>query len=144
MNITLGRGVDRLLFGFTEAQARELLGVEDKSYITGLGCLRLQFNTAMLELSFEPVNNNRLGWIEVHNPLATLFGHQLIKKTKQTVLATLISELGQPSEYEDYGDFDTAFNEDKWLELHFQFGHLQNINIGVCYGENEQPLWPNA
>jgi hypothetical protein len=38
MEILLGTGIGKLLFGFTEAEAVETLGVADKSFKTDLGC----------------------------------------------------------------------------------------------------------
>lgn len=143
MEIVIGTGVGELIFGFTEARATEILGLADKRYETDSGCLRLQFNHAVLELSFEPDNDGLLGWIEVHNPNAKLFGHPLVGESRQTVIDFIGAELGQPSEYEDYGSFDIAFYEDQWLELHFKFGQLTNLNLGVLYGVDDEPIWPN-
>jgi hypothetical protein len=143
MEIQIGIGIGDILFGFTEGRVKEILGSEDKLYKTEFGCRRFQFNNKMLELSFEPDNDGLLGWIEVHNPEAILFGHKLLCQSKQKVLEILVTELGQPSEYNDYGSFDTAFYEEQWLELHFQFGRLTNLNIGVLYGKDDEPLWPN-
>ncbi len=144
MEVTLGAGVGNLRFGLSEAKVKELLGLEDKLYETDFGCRRLQFNSVKLELSFEPDNENRLGWIEVYNPVATLFGCKCIGQSRETVLELLASELGQPSEFEDYGSFDTAFYDDQWLELQFKFGQLVNLNIGVLYGKDNQPVWPTS
>jgi hypothetical protein len=144
MEIVIGTGIGNLLFGFTESKVREILGWEDKSYETDSGCRRFQFYDEMLELSFEPDNDGLLGWVEVYNPEAMLLGHKLLWQSKQSVLELLETELGQPSECEDYGSFDTAFYEEQWLELHFKFGRLTNLNIGVLYGKDNEPLWPTA
>jgi hypothetical protein len=142
MEIAIGIGIGELLFGFTESKVKEILGLEDKLYLTDLGCRRLQFYNEMLELSFEPDNDGLLGWIEVHNPEAILFKQKLLGQTKDKVLELLVAKLGQPSGYDDYGSFDTAFYEEQWLELHFHFGRLTNLNIGVLYGEDNEILWP--
>jgi hypothetical protein len=142
MEIVIGAGVGELLFGVTEAKAKEIFGLGDKLYETDSGCRRLQFNEAMLELSFEPDNDGLLGWVEVHNPKAKLFGHLLVGESRQAVLDLLKADLGQPSEYADYGSFDTVFYEEQWLELHFKFGRLTNLNLGVLYSEDDEPMWP--
>ncbi|MDJ1184343.1 hypothetical protein [Roseofilum casamattae] len=147
MEIILGVGIAKLrstelLFGLTEAQAREILGPPDKSYTTEFGCQRLQFNEVMLKLSFEPDNDNLLGWIEVHNLQAILFGKKIVGQPKKAVLEIAAKELGQPSEFEDYGSFESAFYEEQWLELHFEFGRLTNLNFGVLYSEENRALWP--
>ena len=144
MEISLGVGVGELLFGLTEARVRAILGEEDKLDETDFGCRRLQFHELMLELSFEPDNDGLLGWIEVHNPNATLYGHKLIGQPRLQVLSLLAEKLDPPQlpEFEDYGSFDTAFYEGQWLELQFKFGRLSNLNFGVCYGADDEPLWP--
>jgi hypothetical protein len=129
MKISIGIGIGDVLFGLTESKVKEILGLEDKSYETDSGCRRLQFYDKRLELSFEPENDGLLGWIEVYDPEATLFGYKLLGQSKQKVLELLATELGKP-EFEDYGSFETAFYKDQWLELHFQFGRLTNLNIG--------------
>jgi hypothetical protein len=130
MKISIGIGIGDVLFGLTESKVKEILGLEDKSYETDSGCRRLQFYDKRLELSFEPENDGLLGWIEVYNPEAMLFGYKLLGQSKQKVLELLATELGQPSEFEDYGSFETALYKEQWLELHFQFGRLTNLNIG--------------
>jgi hypothetical protein len=142
MEVKIGKGVGELLFGFSEARVREILGLEDKAFETELGCRRLQFNNEKLELSFEPNKHGLLGWIEVYNPDAILFGYKLIGESREKVLEILALELGQPSECEDYGSFDTVFFDEYCLECQFEFGQLKNLNIGVLYSENDEPLWP--
>lgn len=144
MEIVIGTGIGNLLFGFTESQVKEILGLEDKLYETDSGRRVFQFYDEMLALSFEPDNDGLLGWIEVYNREATLFGHKLLWQPKQKVLELLSTELGQPSECEDYGSFDTVFYAEQWLDLHFMFGQLTNLNIGVLYGKDNEPLWPTA
>jgi hypothetical protein len=143
MEIKIGIGVDELIFGLTESQVEEILGLANKIYTTDGGCRRLQFFDRMLELSFEPDNDGLLGWIEVHNPDATLFGHKLLSQPRERVLEVIVSKLGQPSECEDYASFDTVFYEEHWLEFHFNFGRLTHINFGVLYGKDDETLWPN-
>ncbi|NET10888.1 MAG: hypothetical protein F6K09_32975 [Merismopedia sp. SIO2A8] len=63
MDIKIGVGVGKLVLGLTESQVQAILGLEDRSYITGSGCQRVQFDDVMLECSFEPENENLLGWI---------------------------------------------------------------------------------
>lgn len=145
MKITLGAGIDDLLFGCTEDQAREILGCqEDKSYFSDSECHRLQFYDLRLELSFEPENDDRLGWIEIHHPQVLLFGHQLIGQRQQKVLEIVAEELGAFSEHHDYGSFESFDYDDQWLELQFKFGRLKCINFGVLYDENDEPFWPQV
>ncbi|WP_428241542.1 hypothetical protein [Gynuella sp.] len=142
MNIKLGEGVGPVQFGVTKAKTIELLGAPDKVYETDSDCERLQFNDIMLELSFEPENENLLGWIEVHNSNAELFGLKLLGKTKEDVLMLLAGHLNYAPETEDYGSMESLSYDNHWLELQFEFNRLKCINFGVLYDESDAPIWP--
>ncbi len=142
MNLTIGKGLDSLKFGVTEKEATGLLGAADKTYLTDSGCKRVQYNDAQIELSFEPENDNRFGWVEVYNPDVILLGEKLIGKNEKVVIEFLSSALGTVPEVEDYGSFVSVTYEAEWLELQFEFGRLRSINLGVLYGNDDAPAWP--
>ncbi|WP_010605283.1 hypothetical protein [Pseudoalteromonas maricaloris] len=142
MEITLGYGIDSILFGLTEQQVIAALGKPDKTFFTDEENKRLQFNELLLELSFESENAHRLGWIEVHNKNVTIFGHQLIGKAMAEVVSILRAELDTEPTIDDYGSFISVTFEKEWLELQFSFNKLTNINFGVLYGKNDEPEWP--
>jgi hypothetical protein len=129
-----------LVLKYREAIA--LLGKPDKTYTTDEGCKRLQFNLLRLELSFESENGNRLGWIEIHNPGMSLGGRRLIGRSQQEVLGFVTELLGEQPELEDYCSFLSVSYDEHWVELQFQFGCLDCINLGVLYDESENPKWP--
>ncbi|MGH1403713.1 MAG: hypothetical protein ACRBDL_05675 [Alphaproteobacteria bacterium] len=143
MKILLGKGVDQILFGFTEKKAIEHLGKPDSTYETDDENKRIQYNNKRLELTFEPENDNLLGWIEVHNPEADLFGKKVIGLPRQDVLDFLKQHIGEPTETEDYGSFISTHYADHWLELQFKFDRLQNVNFGSLYDVSGDPIWPD-
>ena len=142
MNIKLGEGIGPVQFGITKSKTIELLGVPDKVYETDSKCERFQFNDILLELSFEPDNENLLGWIEVHNPDAELFGLRLFGKTKEEVSALLTEQLKYAPETDDYGSMVSLSYDNHWLELQFEFDRLKCINFGVLYDNSDSPIWP--
>ena len=144
MEVLPSIGISIIDFGVTKKEAINLLGSPDKVYTTDGGCKRLQFNKLQIELSFEPDNNNLLGWLEVHDSNATLFGKKLIGKEQNEVLIFVTDKLNEKPEIEDYGSFISATYETEWVELQFEFGTLKNINIGVKYNDNDTPQWPNT
>lgn len=144
MEVIPGIGTDKIRFGITESEAIDVLGSPDKTYITDEGCKRLQFNLLRIELSFEPENENRLGWIEVHNPELLLGGRKLIGTQQQEVLNFVSELLNESPEIEDYGSFLSVSYDEHWVELQFQFGCLDCINVGVSYDESENPKWPSS
>ncbi len=142
MEITLGKGLDNIVFGKSKEDIIDMLGWPDKSYETDMGSTRLQFNDLKIELSFEPENSNKFGWLEIHNSNAKLFGKNLIGCQLKDVLAFIDSKLNEQPQIEDYGSFISYAYNTQWLELQFQFNVLTNILIGVLYGDNDEPIWP--
>ena len=142
MEIKLGEGIGPIQFGITKSKTIEILGEPDKAFETDEDCERLQFNDELIELSFEPDNDGLLGWIEVHNPDAELFGMKLLGKNKSDVLALLNAHLDYSPETDDYGSMESLSYDDHWLELQFEFNRLNCINFGVMYDESESPIWP--
>jgi len=136
MEVLPSIGINIINFGATEKEAINLLGSPDKVYTTDSDCKRLQFNKQQIELSFEPDNNNLLGWIEVHNSNATLFGKNLIGKEQNEVLKFVTDKLNEKPKIKDY--------DSDWVELQFEFGTLKSINLGVKYNDNDTPQWPNT
>ncbi len=142
MIIYPGIGLDFIKFGLSESEAIKLLGKPDKSYFLESESHRLQYNTHQIELSFEPDNDNLLGWIEVHNHKALLFGSKLFNLEKEEIAKFLSKHIDEEPEIDDYGSFVSLTYDILWLELQFQFNKLQNINFGVLYNESDKPLWP--
>jgi hypothetical protein len=144
LKITLGCGIELVSFGATENEVKSLLGEPDKVYFTDSDCKRLQYNDLLIELSLEPDNENRLGWLEIHNPDAELFGSRLIGKSFAEIEAFLKSKLEGTPTIDDYGSSISVNYDDQWLELQFEFDRLTNINFGVLYSDNDIVLWPTT
>ena len=127
----------------SEDRCKEVLGEPDKRYLTDKNCKRLQFNSSMLELSFEPSNELRLGWIEVRSSVARLNGTEIIGMSQQEACDIANYLFGEKPISEDYGSFISTTYEDHWVELQFEFGLLRSINLGVLFDENDDPVWPD-
>jgi len=139
-----GVGTDLVQFGVTESEACVLLGSPDKVYTTDGNNKRLQFNETRLELSFEPDNDERLGWIEVHNPNAKLYEMNVIGMKQDAIIELVTNSLNEKPIFDDYDSFISVSYDNNWIELQFEFGCLRNINLGVLYDESENPIWPNT
>ena len=144
MEIILRTGIGSIRFGASESEALEILGDPDKTYFTESECKRVQFNSHLLELSFEPENENRLGWVEVHNPNATIFKSKIIGLEQHLVVSLVSSHVNEVPDIEDYGSFISYFYTGNMLELQFEFGILKCINFGVPYNAENLPEWPNT
>ena len=142
MEIKLGEGIGPVQFGITKSEAIKILGEPNKVFETDEDCQRFQFDENLVELLFESENDGLLGWIEVHNPNAELFGMKLLGKKKLDVTAFLNGHLGYSPETDDYGSMESLSYDDHWLELQFEFNRLNCINFGVLYDKSESPIWP--
>ncbi len=144
MEIRPGKSVGQLLFGLTEPELVCVLGPPDKRYRTDSNALRLQYFGSRTEFSIEPDNGDRFGWVEVHSPDATLFGHRVVGEPIASVLALVSAVLGEEPEHDDYGSLETFFYPRNWVELQVEFGRVVSVNCGVLYDEADEPLWPAA
>lgn len=144
MKIVLGSGVDNILLGRTEHQIIQQLGEPDKIWLTDFGDRELMYFERQLILKIESENNNRLGWIEVRNRSATLWGYRLWEIPKEELLARFVSKLGEKYEFEDYGSLECYSFNKNWVELQYELNQLACCNFGVLYGEADQALWPSV
>jgi hypothetical protein len=141
MEILLAKGLDNIRFGLTEVEVTRQWGEPDKAYLLDES-KRLQFFELQVEFSFEFEHENRLGWIEVHNPEATLFGQKLIGVRREKVLSIISSHITDEPEIDDYGHSESYFYENCWLELQFEFDRLRAINFGFLWRDDDTSDWP--
>ena len=141
MEVLIGKGTSLVPFGITEKQAIKLLGEPQKFFYTDGDSKRLQYYEHLIELSFEPDNDNRLGWIEVHNPSALFGGEKIVGRPQKWVLDYVSSQCNEIAEIEDYGSMLSASFDKSWVEVQFEFGKCCCINLGVLYDENDAPIW---
>lgn len=142
MEIFPGIGVAELRFGMTKSETFERLGFPNKSYLTDSNAREVQYFTLRLVLKFEPGNDGRLGWIEVHNRDALVFGVSPWGMPQPQIIDLFASALGEPPDLEDYSSFESVTFAESWVELQFQFGALSCINIGARYDDDDNPIWP--
>jgi hypothetical protein len=142
MNIQLGRGVDDILFGLTEAAILTMLGKPDKIDVSDSDNRRLMYYDLKLVLQIEPMNYDRLGWIRVHNKQATWNSINPWIMKCEVLLEMLSQFLGEEYEQEDYGHMESFSFYQNWVELQYELGELTAFNIGVLYGDDDEPIWP--
>jgi len=143
MEICLGEGIGKLLFGMTEDEISSILGLPNKSYTDDYGDRFIQYFDAQLILKLESEFHYRLGWIEAHNSNATLFGRSLLGCRKQEVIEFISQKLNSEIEIEDLGSFESYTFTEVWLELQFELDRLICISFGVLFDDNDQPLYPD-
>lgn len=145
MQIEIGRGLGKILFGMTEQEIYQVLGKPDKIYIEededGKD-LDLQYFQHQIVLKIESDNDQRLGWIEVHNKNIHFPWCNPWVLDRIELLINMTEMLGEECILEDYGHMECYFFEENWVELQFCLGELKCINLGVFYGDNDVTLWP--
>lgn len=142
MLIQLDRGVDDITFGMSEPEIVKLLGEPSKVYFDVNESRNLAYHKLKLVLKVEP--DGRLGWIEVHNKEAVWDGINPWSTNQETLLKRLSECLSEPYELDDYGSMESYCFREGWVELQYEVGELATFNFGVRYGENDEPMWPNA
>ncbi|HEX4608308.1 MAG TPA: hypothetical protein VH092_08890 [Urbifossiella sp.] len=143
MEIRPGWGVGPLPFGVTEATVVAALGPPDKRYTTDSGVRRFQFFGPRLELAFEPENGDRFGWAEVHDPGAVLRGRRVVGEPAADVVEWIAATLGERPEHSEVGGSESYFFPRGWVDLWVGFGRVVSVNLGVMYGEDDEPVWPS-
>ena len=143
MEVRIGLGLDRFVFGQTQSEIISALGPADKQYATDSGRICLQYFDLRVEFSFSPEEENRLGWIEVYNPAATLFGHLVVGEQVARITKLTAEALGEEPEHKDFGSLETFFFPKAWLELQVTFGRVVCVSLGVVYDERDEPIWPD-
>jgi hypothetical protein len=143
MQIQIGKGIDNILFGMNEDELINLLGTPDKIVVDDdQESKDLYYYNLKLGLKIEPLNDNRLGWIEILNKGASWGNINPWELDREVLLELLSKSLGETFELDDYGRMESYSFNKNWVELQYQFGELSSFNFGVLYGEDDEPLWP--
>jgi len=142
VHIELTRGIDGLLFGMSEHEVVAVLGSPDKVVVTESENRDLCYYKLRLILKIEPSNGGRLGWISVRNRSSRLSGLDPWSLERNALLQHLEGELRESIEFEDYGEMESFFFRQSWVELQYELGELAAINFGVPYHYDDEPRWP--
>lgn len=142
MNICLSTGLDNLVFGMIESEVISTLGEPNKIVVSTFGNRELLYYKFKLALKIEPENDDRLGWIGVHNRDARWNSHKIWNIDKEQLLSLLAAELEEGYTFDDYGNMESFSFKESWVELQYEFGELYSFNFGVRYDGNNLPIWP--
>jgi hypothetical protein len=143
MQIQIGKGIDSIQFGMDEDELINLLGTPDKIVVADdQESKDLYYYNLKLGLKIEPLNDKRLGWIEIRNKEARWGNINPWRLDCEVLLELIGKSLGENFELDDYGHMESYSFNKNWVELQYQFGELSSFNFGVLYGEDDEPLWP--
>jgi len=141
MNISIGRGINEIIFGLTENEIIDSQGQPNKKYTDELGDLYIKYNSLETTLKFEKDNDYKLCWIETSNIKAKVLEFSPWKLAKDELIPKLTKLLSEEPEVEDYGSFESVTYNKSWIEFQFEYAQLKQINFGVLLDEHNKPKW---
>lgn len=142
LNLIPKVGAFGLRFGMDQTEVKELIGEPDKVFRSESGDLHYCFIGLGIALRFDVDSGERLAWIDVANPNAEILDLAPIGKSIEEVILQMRSKLGEIEETEDYGIWSSRTFPDAWIELQETLGWVTQINMGVCFAEDNSPQWP--
>lgn len=144
MEIVIGKGVGKFIFGQSKHDIERQLGKPDKAIVDDYDCIYLIYNSIETTFKIEKENNNKFSWFETSSQESTIFDISPWAIDKKDLIPQVVAILNESPEIDDYGSFESFTFMDACLELQFEYGKLKNINIGVLYNEEDIAIWPNG
>lgn len=145
MEITLGKGIDKLVFGAGLEQVQQLIGKPDRHFDDedDDNVVILQYNKLQVQLTFYKDEGNKLGNISSINNELKMKGETFIGKPLELVVA-LFEKNGVKDEWdrEEFQSFTSHFHDQFQLELHEEFGIVTHFEIGVPFMNDDEYQWP--
>ena len=153
-DILIGKGFDEIRFGMTRQEVKEILGEPDEidEYLSSEeaedNTEAYHYDELELSVSFDELDEWRLGSIAVSDPEAVIEGLKLVGNTDDDLLGKLSAlDLGE-YEREDVSSPESPDHEvisfyeasiNFWLEN----GAVTEIQFGPLWDdENEKTIWP--
>ncbi|MGB1031989.1 MAG: hypothetical protein ACPGWM_05215 [Flavobacteriales bacterium] len=147
MEITLGTGIERLIFGSTLEQVQQHIGKPDRHFEDedDSNLVILQYNKIQVQLTFFKDEGNKLGNISTIQKDLTFAGEKFIGKPIDAV-TEWFEKKGVSDEWdrEEFQSFTSHFHEQYQLELHEEYGIVTHFEIGVPFKNDDEYAWPSV
>ena len=153
-DILIGKGFDEIRFGMTRQEVKKILGEPDEvdqytsSDEADDNTEAFHYDELELSVSFDELDEWRLGSIAVSSPDALLEGLKLVGDTDENMLEKLSAiELGE-YEREDVSSPESPDHEvisfyEASINFWFENGVVTEIQFGPLWDdENEEVIWP--
>lgn len=143
MKIKIGVGIDNIVFGMSQEEVKNLLGLPDKVSDTEWSHgVVLTFNSIMTKFKFDKKENLKLVSIETYYPDSAIFNQRIIGKEKEEIEALLHSLGYSKIEYEVYEFFETIHCDEVDTTFEFEFNRLRGIEFSPLFDSDEEIVWP--
>jgi len=143
MEIKLGIGLDKIIFGSTESEIKEFLGQPDR--------VRMdeeyeefepmfQYNSIKTRLTFYKNHGGKLGYIRSSNPDLSYKNKKIIGKSISEafdIFDDIPKDSWQITEYDFWINY---FNEDWWIILKCEYSDVTELEFGVPF--KDEYNWP--
>ncbi|OIQ20119.1 MAG: hypothetical protein BM557_05460 [Flavobacterium sp. MedPE-SWcel] len=141
MEISLKKGIDRLVFGMEQKDVEALYGSPDREYSDEDENIIYLYNDKKLRLTFYEDEEFRLGYIIGSHTDLQLFGNSVISESWDTV-HPLVKEKGIKSfENEVFDSQDNFFNEENWIIFTVEFGEIVKVELGAVISDKDEFDW---
>jgi hypothetical protein len=145
MEIKLGIGLDKIVFGSTQSEIENILGKPDR--------IRmdeeyeefepmLQYNSIKTRLTFYKNHGGKLGYMRSSNPELHYKNKKIIGKSISEafdIFDDISKDSWQINEYDFWIDY---FNEDWWIILRFDYSEITQLELGVPFRNEDEYNWP--
>lgn len=144
MKIKPGIGIGELKFGMTQEEIIKILGEPDRirDDSEDENKLYLEYNEHRLRLTIYLDEEERLGYMVCTSPSLTYNDKTIIDVKIEDAYNHVFSELVQNWLQEEYDTFYSYGDEEYWITLNVEYGHITSFELGVPLNKDREYEWP--
>lgn len=145
MEVKIGIGIGKLIFGMLKPEVEKLIGKKDKESVDEDDDeveVIWQFNSLKSRLSFYANEQGRLGYIRCSSTELVYKDHKIIGEKVETVLNLFKKQPDTFWEIEDCDSFIVHSSDSHWLSIHSEYEIVTQLEIGVPFLNDDEYNWP--
>ncbi|MDR6968784.1 hypothetical protein J2X31_002810 [Flavobacterium arsenatis] len=141
MKINLKNGIDKLLFGMKQNDVIALYGKPTKQYKDEDENVVFLFNEPKLRLTFYMEEDFKLGYIIGSDADLEVLETKVMGREIADVKKDLVAKGLTKWTEEEFDTFENSFNEDNWMILQSEFGHVVKVEVGAIINDKDEFDW---
>ncbi len=144
MKIKPGIGIGDIKFGMTQDEVVKILGEPDRIIEDSEdeNKLYLEYNEHRLRLTIYVDEEGRLGYMVCTHPSLTYNDQTIIDAKIESAYNDIFPELVEAWLQEEYDTFYSYGDDQYWITLNVEYGHITSFEIGVPLSEDRKYQWP--
>lgn len=143
MNVKIGIGLGKILFGMHQEQVLSLLGKPDKIVTPRDDGIEWLYNTQKLKLFFDYEEQKRLYSIEVFDKNITFLSQHVIGMPLKVFLDFMSKNQFHEYETSDFDYFDTLYFEACNTSFTIEYGDISSFEFSPLFKDENTILWPD-